>query len=181
MTILVGISASIAIYKACDLVRELQKAGHLVRVVMTHTAEKWISPVIFHALSGNLVYSENNVGGAMPHIEIRDNLDLFVVAPATADLIARAAIGRADDILTATLLSFPGKKMIAPAMNPFMYEHKATQKNIATLREYGYEILDPASGEVVCGDEGNGKMMSVQEILNHIDIFQKSKLGKIGF
>ena len=172
MTILVGVSASIAIYKACDLVRELKKAGHEVRVVMTRTAEKWISPIIFSSLSDQAAYTENsNQKSAMPHIEIRKNLDLFVVAPASADLIARAAAGRGNDILTATLLSYDGPRLIAPAMNPFMYTHAAVQRNIKIIKDYGYELLDPKDGAAVCGDEGEGKMMEVTKIISRINEF----------
>lgn len=170
MKILIGVSASIAIYRAADLVRELTKRGHEVRVTMTRTAERWMSPVIFSALTDGRVYTESlNAEEGMPHIEIREELDLFLVAPATADLIARAAVGRADDILTATLLSFPGARWIAPSMNPYMFSHPATQKNIQALESYGYRILSPANGEAVCGDEGKGKMMAVNDILKLVD------------
>ncbi len=171
-TILIGVSASIAIYKSLDLVRELKKKQYQVRVAMTRTAESWINPLLFSALSENEVYTEsqNNVA-AMPHIEIRDNLDLYLVAPATADLIARAAVGRGDDIVSATLLSYPGPRWIAPSMNPFMYKHPATQKNLDILRSYGYEILAPQNGEAVCGDTGNGKMARIEDILARIDGF----------
>jgi len=169
MNILIGVSASIAIYKSCDLVRELTKKGHNVKVAMTRTAESWISPVIFQALSNNKVYtSSQNIDEAMPHIEIRENLDLMIVAPATANLMARAANGMADDIITATLLSFDGEKWIAPSMNPYMFAHPATQKNMKILSEYGYKILDSKDGAAVCGDKGKGKMMSIEDIIKLI-------------
>ena len=101
----------------------------------------------------------------MAHIDIRTGADLMLVAPATADLIARAAAGRADDIVTATLLAYDGPRYIAPAMNPYMYAHPATQENLKTLKSYGYQILDSANGEAVCGDVGQGKMMTVVDIL----------------
>ena len=179
--ILIGVSASIALYKTCDLVRELTKLGYNVKVSMTRNAEKWISPVIFSALSNNRVYTsdmnqtplKNNE--SMPHIEIRENIDLFLVAPATADVIARAAAGFADDIVTATLLSFSGERWVAPSMNPFMYNHPATQKNLEILRSFGYKILDPQNGEAVCGDHGEGKMASIEVILEKINsVFSKS-------
>lgn len=164
MTIILGVSASVAIYRACDLVRELTKAGHAVRVVMTRTAASWINPILFEALSGNPVITDDTASG-MAHIDIRKGADLMLVAPATADLIARAAQGRADDILAATLLAYDGPRWLAPAMNPSMYAHPATQAALATCRSYGYHILDAANGEAVCGDIGQGKMMAVGDIL----------------
>ncbi len=172
LTILVGVTASIAIYRSAELVRELSKRGHSVRVAMTRTAALWMSPVIFSALSSHSVYTEDNhKEDGMPHIVIRDNLDLFITAPATADFISRAAAGHADDLLTATLLSYSGPRWIAPSMNPNMFRHPATQKNIDMLESYGYKILSPADGEAVCGDKGEGKMMPVQDIVSAIEDF----------
>lgn len=172
MKIIFGVSASVAIYRACDLVRELSKAGHDVHVVMTRTASAWINPVLFEALSGNRVITDGSTSlttghtaSGMAHIEIRNGSDLMLVAPATADLIARAAQGRADDILTATLLAYDGPRWLAPAMNPSMYAHPATQASLAQCRSYGYTILDSADGEAVCGDVGQGKMMAIADIL----------------
>ncbi len=172
MNILIGVSASVAIYKACDLVRELTKAGHSVRVVMTRTAQKWISPVLFSALSESITFTEDmNQESAMPHIDVRKDLDLFLIAPATANLISRAAHGAADDILAATLLSYHGPRWLAPAMNPYMFSHPATQKNLKTLEEYGYRILSPQNGEAVCGDIGEGKMMTIADIIKEVEKF----------
>lgn len=170
MTVLIGVTASVAMYRTCDIVRGLTKKGHDVRVAMTRTAEQWISPVLFSALSGNDVYSDNiNEKSGMPHIDIRKDLDVYLVAPATADVIARAATGRADDIVTATLLSFNGPRVFAPSMNPYMYSHPATQKNMAELKKFGYLFIDPANGDAVCGDSGDGKMAPVEEIIDFID------------
>ena len=167
MRIVLGVSASIAIYKACDLTRELTKLGHEVQVIMTRKAAHWISPVLFGALSNQkpLVDDEQT---EMAHITVRQDTDLMLVAPATADLIARAAQGRADDILTATLLSFAGKKIFAPAMNPYMYAHPATQENLKKLKSYDYEIISPVDGEAVCGDVGEGKMAKVSAIIDFV-------------
>lgn len=167
MKIILGVSASVAIYKACDIVRELTKAGHDVHVVMTRTAAGWINPILFEALSENKVITDETASG-MEHIKVRDGANLMLVAPASADLIARAAQGRADDILAATLLAYDGPRHIAPAMNPNMYAHPATQANISRLKEFGYKILDSANGEAVCGDVGQGKMMAVADILRAI-------------
>ncbi|GAB4423566.1 MAG: hypothetical protein OHK0011_03540 [Turneriella sp.] len=171
MKIIFGVSASVAIYRACDLVRELTKTGHDVHVVMTRTAASWINPVLFEALSDNPVVTDATASG-MAHIEIRKGAQLMLVAPASADLIARAAQGRADDILAATLLAYDGPRWLAPAMNPSMYAHPATQSSLATCRKYGYRILDSANGEAVCGDVGQGKMMAVQDILAAVAAFK---------
>ena len=164
MKIILGVSASVAIYKACDICRELTKAGHDVHVVMTRTAATWINPILFEALSNNPVITDHTASG-MAHIDIRNNTDLMLVAPASADLIARAAQGRAGDILAATLLAYDGPRWLAPAMNPAMFSHPATQASLAQCRNYGYRILDSADGEAVCGDVGQGKMMAVADIL----------------
>lgn len=180
MKIIFGVSASVAIYRACELVRELSKEGHDVRVVMTRTACHWINPLLFEALSGNGVLTdapETHAMGAhhMPHIDIRESADLMLIAPATADLIARAAQGRADDVLTATLLAFTGARWFAPAMNPAMYAHPATLSSLEKCKSYGYRILDSANGEAVCGDIGQGKMMAVQDILAAVKKFTSEK------
>lgn len=167
MKIILGVSASVAIYKACDIVRELTKSGHDVRVIMTRTAASWINPVLFEALSECAVITDATATG-MEHIKVREGADLMLVAPASADLIARAAQGRADDILAATLLAYEGPRYLAPAMNPNMYAHPATQANLARLKEFGYRVLDSANGEAVCGDVGQGKMMAVADILRAV-------------
>ncbi len=174
MKIILGVSASVAIYKACDICRELTKAGHDVHVVMTRTAAQWINPVLFEALSNNPVITDATASG-MAHIDIRTGADLMLVAPASADLIARAAQGRADDILAATLLAYTGPRYLTPAMNPSMYAHLATQKNLETCKSYGYHILDSANGEAVCGDVGQGKMMTVSDVLTAITGNPKQK------
>ena len=167
MNILLGVSGSIALYRACELVRSLTKKNHLVRVIMTRTAEKWISPTLFASLSGQTVYT-NRSYQSMPHIDVRKGSDIFLIAPATAHLIAKAACGLADDVLSTTMLAFENNIHLAPAMNPHMYNHPIVQKNIATLKEIGYHILEPISGEAVCGDSGEGKMMLVDDIMQHI-------------
>jgi len=174
MKIIFGVTASIAAYRACDLVRELTKRGHDVHVVMTRTAASWINPIVFGALSENRVVVDDRDAlsasqNAMEHIELRTDAKLLLVAPASADFIARAAQGRADDILAATLLAFTGKVALAPAMNPSMYAHPATQNSLKTCKGYGYHIFDSADGEAVCGDLGQGKMMAVSDILKETE------------
>jgi phosphopantothenoylcysteine synthetase/decarboxylase len=174
MKIIYGVTASIAAYRACDIVRELVKRGHDVHVVMTRTAAGWINPVMFGALSENPVvvdddYRSSLSHDAMQHIELRNDAKLLLVAPASADFIARAAQGRADDVLAATLLAFTGKVALAPAMNPSMYAHPATQNSLKICKSFGYHIFDAADGEAVCGDVGQGKMMSVNEIIKETE------------
>ncbi len=172
--ILLGVSGSIALYKSLDLCRILYKEGVEVQVLMSYTAKKWIHPVLFEAITGKKVYYEH-VEENMPHIFLREGVKLFLIAPASANLIARASCGMADDLLCATLLSFPGERWIAPAMNPFMYRHPATQRNIKTLESFGYRILYPTKGEVVCGDYGEGKMLSPEEIAKEVLKFLREK------
>jgi len=174
MKIIYGVTASIAAYRACDIVRELTKRGHDVHVVMTRTAATWISPVMFGALSENRVVVDSgdlaaSSQNAMEHIQLRTDARLLLVAPASADFIARAAQGRADDILAATLLAYTGKVALAPAMNPSMYAHPATQNSLRICKSYGYHIFDSADGEAVCGDVGQGKMMSVSDIIKETE------------
>ncbi|MDH4262565.1 MAG: phosphopantothenoylcysteine decarboxylase [Spirochaetia bacterium] len=169
MKIIYGVSASIAIYKSCEIVRLLQKEGFDIHVVMTQTASQWISPVVFTALSNNPVYvHDTDHGAVMAHIELRENCDLMIVAPASADFISQAAVGSAPNLLSTLLLSFSGPKWIAPSMNPVMFKHPAVQFNLTRLREYGYRILSPETGEALCGDLGEGKMASVEYIVEQI-------------
>ena len=170
MNILLGVTASVAIYKSCELTRLLIKKGHSVRVVLSKNAAAWISPVLFSALSEQKAYSGHEEADMpMAHIDLRNNIDLFLTAPATADLIARASIGRADELLTTLLLSYDGKKVLAPAMNPNMYKSPQVQKNIATLKNFGYYIIEPSEGESLCRETGEGRMAAVEEIVDYIE------------
>ena len=165
MKLLLGVSASIAIYKSCELVRLFKKGGHEVQVIMTPTAAGWISPLVFSALSENPVYtSDDNLERPMLHIEITRWAEGFLVAPATASVISRAAAGNADTLLTTSLLACNAPTWIAPSMNPNMYNHPATRRNIELLTSYGYHILEPAQGEALCGDTGEGRMMEAELI-----------------
>ncbi|MEM8715561.1 MAG: bifunctional phosphopantothenoylcysteine decarboxylase/phosphopantothenate--cysteine ligase CoaBC, partial [Cyanobacteria bacterium P01_G01_bin.4] len=151
----------IAAYKSAELVRQLQDLGASVRVVMTQGAQEFITPLTLQALSGNTVHTqlldaEAEMG--MGHIELARWADLFVIAPATADLIARLAAGRADDLLTTVALATPAQTLLAPAMNQQMWRNEATTANLATLAKRGNTIIGPASGEQACGDVGPGRM-----------------------
>lgn len=163
--IVVGVAGGIAAYKACTVVRQLTEAGHSVRVVPTESALKFVGAATFEALSGNPVHTGvfENVD-EVPHVRIGQNADLVVVAPATADLLARAVAGRADDLLTATLLTARCPVMFAPAMHTEMWFHPATVDNVATLRRRGVVVLEPASGRLTGADSGAGRLPEAEEI-----------------
>ena len=163
--IVVGVSGGIAAYKACALVRRLSEAGHLVRVIPTESALRFVGAATFEALSGHSVHTGvfDDVP-AVPHVRIGQQADLVVVAPASADLLARAASGRADDLLTATLLTARCPVLFAPAMHTEMWMHPATVDNVATLRRRGFVVLEPASGRLTGADSGAGRLPEADEI-----------------
>ena len=159
--ILLGVSGGIAAYKSAELVRQLTEHGANVRVIMTRGAREFITPLTLQALSGNPVHTElldTEAELGMSHIELARWADLLLVAPATADLLARLAAGRADDLLTTVSLATAAPLLLAPAMNQQMWRDEATATNIATLSARGYALVGPASGEQACGDIGPGRM-----------------------
>lgn len=164
--IILGITSSIAAYKACDLVRLFVKGGYSVHVVATEHALNLVSPLTLEVLSGNPVCSEQypRERREMGHIELKTDASLFLVAPATANIIGKFAGGIADDLVTTTFLSVTCPVLIAPAMNPNMYRHPAVKKNISTLKSWGVAFIEPAAGEAVCGDEGVGRLADIEEI-----------------
>ncbi|AGB23153.1 phosphopantothenoylcysteine decarboxylase/phosphopantothenate--cysteine ligase [Mycobacterium sp. JS623] len=163
--IIVGVAGGIAAYKAATVVRQLTEAGHSVRVVPTESALRFIGAATFEALSGNPVHTGvfDDVH-EVPHVRIGQEADLVVVAPATADLLARAVAGRADDLLTATLLTARCPVMFAPAMHTEMWFHPATIENVTTLRRRGAIVLEPASGRLTGADTGAGRLPEAEEI-----------------
>ncbi|MBY0288367.1 MAG: bifunctional phosphopantothenoylcysteine decarboxylase/phosphopantothenate--cysteine ligase CoaBC [Mycobacteriaceae bacterium] len=163
--IIVGVAGGIAAYKAATVVRQLTEAGHAVRVVPTESALRFIGAATFEALSGNPVHTGvwDDVH-EVPHVRIGQEADLVVVAPATADLLARAVAGRADDLLTATLLTARCPVLFAPAMHTEMWLHPATVDNVATLRRRGAVVLEPASGRLTGADSGAGRLPEAEEI-----------------
>ncbi|WP_409434264.1 bifunctional phosphopantothenoylcysteine decarboxylase/phosphopantothenate--cysteine ligase CoaBC [Mycobacterium sp. SMC-14] len=163
--VVVGVSGGIAAYKACTVVRQLAEAGHSVRVVPTESALRFVGAATFEALSGQPVDTGvfDDVP-RVPHVAIGQQADLVVVAPATADLLARAVAGRADDLLTATLLTARCPVLFAPAMHTEMWQHPATVANVATLRERGAVVLEPASGRLTGADTGPGRLPEAEEI-----------------
>lgn len=159
--VLLGVSGGIAAYKAAELVRQLQEHGANVRVVMTQGAQEFITPLTLQALSGNPVHTQlldTEAEMGMGHIELARWADLMLIAPATADLLARLAAGRADDLLTTVTLATSAQKLIAPAMNQQMWRDQATVHNVSILKSRGFAMVGPAEGEQACGDVGPGRM-----------------------
>ncbi|WP_395306792.1 bifunctional phosphopantothenoylcysteine decarboxylase/phosphopantothenate--cysteine ligase CoaBC [Mycobacterium sp. AMU20-3851] len=163
--IVVGVAGGIAAYKACTVVRQLTEAGHEVRVIPTESALKFVGAATFEALSSQPVHTGvfESVH-EVPHVRIGQQADLVVVAPATADLLARAVAGRADDLLTGTLLTARCPVLFAPAMHTEMWFHPATVDNVATLRRRGAVVLEPASGRLTGADTGPGRLPEAEEI-----------------
>lgn len=165
--VVVGVSGGIAAYKACTVVRQLSEAGHHVRVIPTESALRFVGAATFEALSGEPVHTGvfDRVP-EVPHVRLGQQADLVVIAPATADLLARAVAGRADDLLTATLLTARCPVLFAPAMHTEMWLHPATLDNVATLRRRGAVVLEPASGRLTGTDSGAGRLPEAEEITN---------------
>lgn len=165
MRIVLGVAGGIAAYKAVLLLRLLREDGHAVRVVPTHAALEFVGRPTWEALSGEPATAEVFEDVArVPHVALGQGADLVVVAPATADLLARAASGRADDLLTSTLLTARCPVLMAPAMHTEMWEHPATRANVATLRARGVHVLEPASGRLTGADTGPGRLPEPEEI-----------------
>ena len=168
-TVLVGVTGGIAVYKAVELVRSLVKEGFQPLVIETEAARRFVMPLTFAAVSQAPVLDDETTwqssGGWFQHIEAARRAAVMVVAPATANTIAKLAHGIADNLLTATYLAYRGPVIVAPSMNWAMYEHPATTENLRVLAERGVTILAAASGELACGEEGQGRMVSPQTIL----------------
>ncbi|MES2562804.1 MAG: bifunctional phosphopantothenoylcysteine decarboxylase/phosphopantothenate--cysteine ligase CoaBC, partial [Pseudomonadota bacterium] len=170
-TILLGLTGGIAAYKAAELTRRLSERNVQVHVVMTQAACGFITPATMQALSGNPVYTDmwdSRIRDNMPHIELSRDKDLVLVAPASADFMAKLATGLADDLLSTLCLARDCPLVVAPAMNRQMWEHPATQRNVARLRADGVEVLGPASGEQACGEVGMGRMLEAVAIAEAI-------------
>ena len=164
--IIIGISSSIAAYKACDLIRLFVKSGYSVHPVLTKNAENLVTPLTLENLSGNHVYTDTfaKERRIMGHIELKNGASLLLVAPATANIIGKFANGIADDLLSTTFLSVDCPVVIAPAMNPNMWNHPAVQANLKKLKSWGVTIVEPDTGSVACGDEGKGRLAEIDDI-----------------
>src|SRR5262252_250416 len=174
MRITLGVTGGVAAYKAAELVRRLQQDGHSVQVVMTRGAREFVTPLTFAALSGQKVItdlfgdssgSEANLESAIEHIAVAQRTDLLLVAPATADVIAKFARGIADDFLTTLHLASTAPVVLAPAMNVNMWNHPATQENLETLRARGVHIVQPDEGYLACGMTGPGRLAGQESIM----------------
>jgi len=172
-TIALGVSGSIAAYKSADLTSELRKAGADVHVVMTESATQFISALTLGTLSRNPVLTSfwDEEGWQPGHIELADKIDLFLVAPATAQQVGNYANGLAPDLLGAIYLATKATVMLAPAMNGKMYQHEAVQKNLDALKGRGVEIIEPVVGELACGYEGIGKLAPIDVIVQKVISF----------
>ena len=182
--IILGVSAGIASSNTLDLVRLLVKEGAEVRVVMSANAAQFVTPLTFEAISGFPVYcSIFDAQNSMEHIRVAENADLFVVAPATASILAKMANGLADDALSCTHLAFKGPVLVAPAMNDGMWNHTAVKQNISTLKSRGVEFIDPESGDLACGAIGQGRLADITVILDKIKNYfiQRDDLKGIRF
>jgi phosphopantothenoylcysteine decarboxylase / phosphopantothenate---cysteine ligase len=169
MNIILGMGGGIAVYKSADLARLLMQHGHEVQAVMTAAAQEFIRPLTFTALTGRKTITDLfAVENVIEHIEVGQRGDLLLVAPATADLLAKLAHGLAGDFLTALYLGFHGPVMLAPSMNVNMLEHPATQANLETLRRRGNRVIEPGIGYLACGMTGKGRMAEPEEIVDAI-------------
>ncbi len=164
MRIVLGVSGGIAAYKAAEIARSLMKNGHEVQVVMTHAAGEFITPLTFASLTGRKVITdlfalaspEATLSSSVEHIGVAREHDLLLVAPATANVLAKFANGLADDFLSTMYLAFRGPVVLAPAMNNEMWDHAAVRANVETLRKRGHEIVEPDDGYLACGTYGPG-------------------------
>lgn len=176
MKVGVGVAGGIAAYKAAEIVRELQQRGLDVQVIMTASAQEFVRPLTFAALSGKKVITglfggaghEANVESAIEHIAVAQSINLLLVAPATADILAKFVVGIADDFLTTTYLATKAPVVVVPAMNVNMWQHPATEANVARLRERGVHIVEPESGYLACGMTGPGRLASNDAIISRV-------------
>ena len=176
--IVLGVTGGIAAYKSAELVRLLVKQGAEVHVAMTEAGTRFVTPVTFQALSGHTVFTDQwdaRMANNMPHIDLTRGADVLLIAPASADFMAKVAHGLADDLLSTLTLARDCPLLLAPAMNRQMWQNPATQRNVATLRADGVTLLGPASGEQACGEVGAGRMLEAAEILAELIAFFQPK------
>ena len=177
-TVVVGVTGGIACYKAVELVRLMVKGGFRVQVIMSRGAMEFVTPLTFQTLSGNPVATETfnlTQESQIGHINLADSADLFVIAPATANVIGKIANGIADDLLTTILLATQAPVLVAPAMNIHMYENPFLQENLRKLRRVGYHVMEPAEGFLACGYEGKGRLPDTENILEEIHRLLREK------
>lgn len=171
-TIVVGVTGGIAAYKSCELVRALVKRGYRVKVVMTEAATRFVTPLTFRTLSNEPVTVslwDDEPNAAVHHIALSEEADVMVIAPCTANVLAKIAHGRADDMLTTTALATEAPLVLAPAMNVHMWRKDITRRNVAELKRRGIVVLDPGKGELACGDVGEGRLPEIDEIVAAVE------------
>lgn len=182
--VVLGVTGSIAAYKIASLASALKKQHCDVQVIMTRNAAQFITPVTFETLTGNkclIDTFDRNFTFEVEHISVAKKADLVLVAPASANIIGKLAHGIADDMLTTTILACKCPKLLSPAMNTAMFENPVVQDNLSILKKYGWEVIEPASGYLACGDTGAGKMPEPEVLLSHIEqhlACEKDLLGK---
>lgn len=167
----VGVTGGIAVYKALDVISQLKKKDIDVRVIMTKSATEFVTPLSFQSLSQNMVVTDmfaEPKAFEIQHISLAKRADVFLVVPATANIIGKVANGISDDMLSTTIMATKAKVIFAPAMNTNMYENRIVQDNIRKLKNYGYDFIEPASGRLACGDIGRGKLADVDVIVNKV-------------
>ena len=170
--VVLGVTGGIACYKACQLVSSLKKKGYSVDVIMTKNACEFVSPLTYETLSGRPVVVstfDRNHPWEVEHISLAKKADIFVIAPATANIIGKIACGIADDMLSTTVMATKSPVLVAPAMNTNMYENPVVRENIARLKSLGYLFIEPSVGRLACGDVGKGKMAEPSEIEAEIE------------
>jgi phosphopantothenoylcysteine decarboxylase/phosphopantothenate--cysteine ligase len=189
MRITLGVTGGVAAYKSAELVRRLQQEGHSVQVVMTRAACEFVTPLTFAALSGQKVITdlfpksstgEANLDSAIEHIAVAQRTDLLLVAPATADILAKFARGLADDFLSTLYLASTAPVIVAPAMNVNMWQHAATQENLAVLKVRGVHVVEPNAGYLACGMTGPGRLAELDEILKAVQEIAQTKRDLAG-
>jgi len=175
--IVLGVTGSIAAYKACELVSRLKEEGYTVYVIMTGPATKFITPLTLMTLSGNRVYTEmfSETDHKPGHVSLADRAGIILIAPATADIIAKMACGIADDLLTSTVLSTKAPVLVAPAMHRAMYENRVTAENIKRLKKRGVMFINPEYGRLASGDTGKGRLAKVARIIEEVRKFAGKK------
>ncbi len=172
--IVVGVTGGIACYKSIEVVNQLKKEGYNVNVIMTKSAQEFVAPLTFQTMSGNKVVTElfdKSEKWDTKHIELAQKADLFVIVPATANMIGKIANGIADDMLSTTIMATQSPVFIFPAMNTAMYQNPIVQDNIKKLKKFGYHIFGTKTGVLACGDVGVGKLLDWQEIVKEIVTF----------
>ena len=175
-TVLLGVTGCVAAYKACEVVRGLQKAGLRVKVVMTKNATEFINPGQFRALTREPVAVgtfDDAPGDPIHHISLSKEADVVLIAPCTANVLGKIANGIADDMLSTTIMATKANVVFAPAMNNNMYDNPIVQDNISKLKKHGYKFIDPVIGHLACGEKARGKLASNEEIIEYVKVLTK--------